>query len=393
MSIPALDRPRPEHRAADLLAAYLPGSFFYSSTSGSLLADGVHALVDTGRGSRADAAATALADAAASGVDEPVVVGALGFAAAAQACLVVPALVRRAGARSAAPAPPPLPGRWSVRRRPEPQDYVDGVRRALALIGDGSLEKVVLARSLELTADRVVAVPALLSRLVAADPAAHAFAVDVTAPGDAAPRTLVGASPELLVSRTGDVVRANPLAGSRPRAGDAAEDARRIAGLRTSDKDRREHAMVTAQVAEVLGRFCTDLQVPAYPDVLGTATMWHLSSPISGRLDDPSVSSLALAEALHPTPAVCGTPAAAARGAIGEIEGVDRGYYSGLVGWCDAGGDGEWAVTLRSAEVSGDTVRLFAGAGVVAGSDPDAELAETGAKFRTLLRAIGLEDV
>jgi len=120
--------------------------------------------------------------------------------------------------------------------------------------------------------------------------------------------------------------------------------------------------------------------------------MWHLSSPISGRLADPSVSALALAEALHPTPAVCGTPLPAARGAIAEIEGIDRGYYSGLVGWCDAAGDGEWAVTLRSAEVSDATVRLFAGAGVVAGSDPDAELAETGAKFRTLLRAIGLED-
>ncbi|MHA6626138.1 isochorismate synthase [Pseudonocardia sichuanensis] len=392
MSTPALVRPRPEHRAADLLAAYLPGSFFYSSTSGSLLADGVHALVGTGDGPRADAARDALAGAVAAGVDDAVVVGALGFGPDAEASLVVPALVRRAGARSAQPAPPPLPGRFTVRRRPEPQGYVDGVRRALGLIADGALEKVVLARGLELTADRAVPVPALLARLVAADPAAHAFAVDVTAPGDAAPRTLVGASPELLVSRDGDAVRANPLAGSLPRAGDAAEDARRIAALRASDKDRREHALVTAQVAEVLGRFCTDVAVPAEPEVLGTATMWHLSSPVTGRLADPAVSSLALAEALHPTPAVCGTPLAAARGAIAEIEGVDRGYYSGLVGWCDADGDGEWAVTLRSAEVCGDTVRLFAGAGVVAGSDPDAELAETGAKFRTLLRAIGLED-
>ncbi|HYH29243.1 MAG TPA: isochorismate synthase [Pseudonocardia sp.] len=396
MSTPALVRPRPEHRAADLLAAYLPGSFFYSSARGSLLADGVHALVDTGRGPRADTAAAALSDAVAAGVDDPVVVGALGFGPDAQACLVVPALVRRAGARGDEAAPVPLPGRWSVRRRPEPQGYLDGVRRALALIADGALEKVVLARGLELTADRPVPVPALLARLVAADPAAHAFAVDVTAPGDAAPRTLVGASPELLVSRDGDVVRANPLAGSIPRAGDPDEDARRVAALRASDKDRREHAVVAAQVAEVLGRFCTDLRVPARPEVLGTATMWHLSSPVTGRLTDPSVSSLALAEALHPTPAVCGTPLQAARGAIAEIEGsdefLDRGYYSGLVGWCDADGDGEWAVTLRSAEVSGSTVQLFAGAGVVAGSEPSAELAETGAKFRTLLRAIGLED-
>jgi isochorismate synthase len=392
VSTPALVRPRPEHRAADLLAAYLPGSFFYSSARGSLLADGVHALVDVGTGARAEAAADALADAVAAGVDDPVVVGALGFGPDAEASLVVPALVRRAGLRGETHAPPPLAGSWTVRRRPEPHGYVAGVRQALALIADGALEKVVLARGLELTADRPVPVPALLARLVAADPAAHAFAVDVTAPGDPAPRTLVGASPELLVSRHGDVVRANPLAGSIPRAGDPAEDARRIAALRASDKDRREHAVVAAQVAGVLRRFCTELRVPEEPDVLGTATMWHLSSPISGRLVDPSVSALALAEALHPTPAVCGTPVAAAREVIAEIEGVDRGYYSGLVGWCDADGDGEWVVTLRSAEVSGATVRLFAGAGVVAGSDPDAELAETSAKFRTLLRAIGLEE-
>ncbi|MFD9959439.1 isochorismate synthase [Amycolatopsis sp. NPDC058986] len=400
MSSPALVRPRPVHRAADLLAAYLPGSFYFSSPRGSLLADGVRASVRRGTGSWSGAAVEALGKAAALGVTEPVVAGAIGFRPEAEAGLVIPAVVRRAGApeRSAAGETPEGFGAttWSVTPRPEPRAYADGVRGALDLIGAGGLDKVVLARSLELTADAPVSVPSLLARLVRANPAAYAFAVDVTAAGDPATRTLTGASPELLVSRRGDTVVANPLAGSLPRSADDAENRRRIATLLASAKDRREHAHVSAQVGDVLSRFCADLDVPAEPEVIGTPTMWHLSSRITGRLKNPAEpgsSSLALAEALHPTPAVCGVPAAPAYAAIAELEPEDRGYYAGLVGWSDVDGDGEWAVTIRSAEVCDRTVRLFAGAGIVAGSDPEAELAETSAKFRTLLRALGLEGV
>ncbi|MFR9806882.1 isochorismate synthase [Pseudonocardia sp. RS010] len=412
MSTPALERPArpvPRHRATDLLAAYLPGSFFYSSTRGALLADGVHAPVpaDRGRGGagpRAGAAADALDAARTAGVRDPLVVGALGFGPDAESSLVVPAVVRRAAPLGAAPPAEPGPAEplqgWAVRQHPAPEEYQAGVRRALALIDDGGLRKVVLARWLELTAGQEVPVPALLRRLARANPTAHAFAVDVTAPGDAATRTLVGASPELLVSRRGTEVVANPLAGSLPRvpgtsAEAEAENRRRIAALRASDKDRREHALVAAQVGEVLGRFCTDLHLPAEPEVIGTPTMWHLSSRILGRLPDPAdpaVSSLGLAEALHPTPAVCGVPVPEARAVIADLEPVDRGYFTGLVGWTGPDGDGEWVVTIRSAEVSERTVRLFAGAGIVEGSRPEAELAETSAKFRTLLRAIGMED-
>ncbi|MFP3987387.1 isochorismate synthase [Streptomyces sp. E11-3] len=396
MSIPALVRPRPVHRAADLLAAYLPGSFYFSSTRGALLADGVHAWVRPGSGARALAAAEALDAAAAAGLPEPVVAGAVGFRPEAEAGLVVPAVVRRAGAPAVVRAPDAESGAaWTVTPRPEPAKYADGVRRALELIGRGDLRKVVLARSLELTADTPVWVPALLARLVRADPAAYAFAVDVTAPGDLAPRTLVGASPELLVSRRGATVVANPLAGSTPRSGDEAVDRERIARLRESAKDLGEHAHTAGQVAEVLGRFCVDLDVPERPEVIGTPTMWHLSTRITGRLADPvdpACSALGLAEALHPTPAVCGVPEGGALAAIADLEPEDRGYYAGMVGWTGLDGDGEWAVTIRSAEVCDRTVRLFAGAGVVEGSEPAAELAETGAKFRTLLRAIGLED-
>ncbi|WP_199443620.1 isochorismate synthase [Umezawaea beigongshangensis] len=396
MSSPALARPRPVHRAADLLAAYLPGSFYYSSGRGSLLADGVHSTVGAGHGSRARAAAEALDAAVVAGIADPVVAGAIGFRPDSESSLVVPAVVRRAAAPNAAAATLPASGGaiWSITARPEPDGYAEGVRRALALIDDGELSKVVLARCLELVADSPVSVPSLLARLVRADPAAHAFAVDVSAPGDSAPRTLVGASPELLVARRGTEVTANPLAGSLPRVADDAENQRRIAALLVSAKDRAEHAHVSAQVAEVLGRFCVDLDAPAEPAVIGTPTMWHLSTRITGRLADPAdpgSSSLGLAEALHPTPAVCGVPVSRARAVISELEPEDRGYYSGLVGWTGPDGDGEWVVTIRSAEVCDRTVRLFAGAGIVAGSDPAAELAETSAKFRTLLRALGLE--
>ncbi|MFC4004171.1 isochorismate synthase [Prauserella oleivorans] len=396
MSSPVLTRPRPRHRAADLLTAYLPGSFYYSSAGGTLLADGVVTSVRAESGSRAGATAQALADAAAAGVPEPIAVGAIGFRPDGQASLVVPAVVRRA-APPEGEAEPRRPGvgpvTWSVTPRPEPEVYTMAVQEALDRIGRAELRKVVLARALELTTDAPVAVPPLLARLVRANPAAHAFAVDVTEPGDPATRTLLGASPELLVSRKGDRVVANPLAGSRPRVADEQENRRLIAELRASEKDRAEHAHVAAQVAEVLGRFCSDLDVPAEPEVIGTPTMWHLSSRITGRLadaGDPASSSLALAEALHPTPAVCGVPTEAARRTIAELEPEDRGYYSGLVGWTAENGDGEWVVTIRCAEVCDRTVRLFAGAGIVEGSDPAAELAETSAKFRTLLRALGV---
>ncbi|GGS89096.1 isochorismate synthase [Streptomyces griseoviridis] len=397
MSLSAVVRPRPVHLSADLLAAYLTGSFYFSSARGTLLADGVRAHVRATGGTHAPAAAEALEAAATAGLPEPVVVGAVGFRPGARAGLVVPAVVRRAGA-PADPRPPAVaPGTdWRVTPRPGPAAYAEAVRRALELIDGGELRKVVLARCLELTSASPVWVPALLARLVHADPACYAFAADVTAPGDPAPRTLVGASPELLVSRRGATVTANPLAGSAPRSGDDAVDRERIAALRASAKDLGEHAHTADRVAEVLAGFCTDLRVPERPEVIGTPTMWHLSTRITGRLRDPAdpaSSALGLAEALHPTPAVCGVPTDGALAAIEELEPEDRGYYAGMAGWTGLDGDGEWAVAIRSAEVCDRTVRLFAGAGVVAGSDPRAELAETAAKFRTLLRAVGLTDV
>jgi isochorismate synthase len=146
---------------------------------------------------------------------------------------------------------------------------------------------------------------------------------------------------------------------------------------------------VVASVRAALAPFCTRITVPERPTLLRTAGMWHLSTTVTGELADPDTTALDLACALHPTPAVCGTHTEVARSVIAESEPFDRGPYTGMVGWQDADGDGEWVVTIRCAEAEGRRLRLFAGAGVVAASTPDAETAETAAKFRTFLDAMG----
>lgn len=208
----------------------------------------------------------------------------------------------------------------------------------------------------------------------------------------AAARTLIGASPELLISRRGTTIIANPLAGSEPRSADAQIDQARAEQLLESAKDRREHALVIEAVVEALRPFCRELRVPSEPSLINTPTMWHLSTLIEGELSDETTSSIDLALALHPTPAVCGYPRHAARKAIAEIEAYDRGLFTGMVGWCDDSGDGEWVVTIRCAEVASHSIRLYAGAGVIAGSSPEKELAETGAKFNTMLNALGISE-
>jgi isochorismate synthase len=221
------------------------------------------------------------------------------------------------------------------------------------------------------------------------DPDCYAFAGPEPPPELArAGGVLVGASPELLVLRRGREVRATPLAGSAPRFGAFRRDQISAQRLLSSEKDREEHAVVVEDVARVLGGYCDDLAHPREPELLGTANVWHLATPFSGRLHDPSMTALDLVAGLHPTPAVCGTPREEAREALSEFEPIDRGFYAGPVGWMDADGDGEWAIALRCAEITGTTARLFAGAGIVADSIPEEELDETEAKFRALLDSL-----
>lgn len=275
---------------------------------------------------------------------------------------------------------------------PEPSEYMKGVEKGIEKIKCGELDKIVLGRVLELTASRKVDVGKILRELAEHNTSGYTFAADIS--GQTEPempnRTIIGASPELLVSKRGNIIFANPLAGSRRRSEDPAEDRRRAEELLQSQKDLQEHAVVVKEVKKSLEALCESLVVPEKPSLVKTETMWHLSTEIKGEVKDPSITSLSLAYALHPTPAVCGSPTDKAREEIREIESFDREYFTGMVGWCDQAGDGEWVVTIRCAEVQDRTMRLFAGAGIVADSKPEEELAETSAKLRTMLAAMDL---
>ena len=273
-----------------------------------------------------------------------------------------------------------------LRPEPEPDDYMGAVARATERIKVGRLRKIVLARTMLVNAGRTLDAKQLLWRLRAVDTDCYAFAAAQAAP--AIPSVLVGATPELLVRRRGRTVEATPLAGSAQRFGDTRRDRASADRLFDSVKEREEHAVVVEDVEHVLNAFCERLERPHEPELLGTANVWHLATPFRGRLHDPNVTSLELVAALHPTPAVSGTPREAAREALEALEPIDRGGYAGPVGWMDANGDGEWAIALRCAEVTGSTARLFAGAGIVADSVPEAELDETERKFRALLDAL-----
>ncbi|WP_017573653.1 isochorismate synthase [Nocardiopsis halotolerans] len=353
---------------------------------------------DAPTGREADAA---LREARAAGWEDPRIVGALPFRTDAPAELMVADTVRdvRAGPYPAegpggAPSSGPPP-RHRLREEPSAEEYARLVGRAVERLSRAGLDKVVLARTLLVDTDAPLDTGRVLKRLAERDPDAFTFAVQslVTHDGEdsrsTAP-TLVGASPELLVARNGPRVRSHPLAGSAPRHPDPETDRERARALLASPKDLREHAFVVADVAERLRPLCSRLDVPPSPSVTATATMWHLGTSVTGVLREPPPSALELAAILHPTPAVRGTPAGAAARAIRAWEPFDRGLYAGAVGWCDADGNGEWAVALRCAEIAGTRARLFAGAGIVADSVPADEAAETGAKFRTMLDALGL---
>jgi isochorismate synthase len=273
-----------------------------------------------------------------------------------------------------------------LRPDPEPDEYAAAVARATERIRSGELRKIVLARTMLVNAGRALDAKQLLWRLRAVDADCYAFAAPQ--PNAVKGSVLVGASPELLLRRRGRLIEATPLAGSSQRFGDAGRDRASADRLFDSDKDREEHAVVVEDVRHVLDSFCEDLVHPHEPELLGTANVWHLATPFRGRLHDPSVTALELVAALHPTPAVCGSPRETAREALEHLEPIERGGYAGPVGWMDANGDGEWAIALRCAEITGSTARLYAGAGIVADSEPEAELDETERKFRALLDAL-----
>ncbi|WP_406288924.1 isochorismate synthase [Embleya sp. NBC_00896] len=381
--------------ATALLDAYRPGSArFFASPTRTLLAHGAQAEVAHDARPLAIRVAETLDAASPVGGRAPIVLGAVPFDQSAPAALVVPDAATWGPPLSADPlialaAPAPAATAWDIRPVPAPDVYRAGVAEAVRRMRAGAFDKVVLARTLELRSPDPLDIPVMLQRLARRDPQGYTFAVPGVTPG----RTLLGASPELLVSRDGDRVVANPLAGSAKRSTDLAEDVRRAMALLESEKDLHEHAVVVAAVRAALAPYCDTLEVPDRPTLVCTAAMWHLSTTVTGTIrgNESPASALELACTLHPTPAVCGTPTAIARDTIADLEPFDRGLYTGMVGWGDANGDGEWVVTIRCAEADADTLRLYAGAGIVEASSPDAETAETEAKFRTFLHAVADE--
>jgi isochorismate synthase len=289
----------------------------------------------------------------------------------------------------------PFPAVQIAEAVPAPEEHRARVRRACdQLAAPGTrLRKVVLARALRLAADAPLDARAVLRRLVATDPAAYGYLVDLSAAGGHySSMALVGASPELLVARDGDRVTCQPFAGSAPRAADPELDAAAGAALADSAKNRHEHQLVIDAMREALQPLCSDLTIAPTPRLTRTSAVWHLSTPINGRLRDTSITAMDLALTLHPTPAVGGVPTDAAAQLIAALEG-DRGFYAGAVGWCDQHGDGRWVVSLRCAQLAADrrTALAHSGGGIVAESDPDDEVAETTTKFVTILTALGVQ--
>lgn len=283
---------------------------------------------------------------------------------------------------------------WRMSPEPSVAAYAETVSRALAIMEAeagslGALEKIVLARSLLVEAEAPIPVEALMARLHA-DPAVTAFRVALPPTRDMPGRVLCGASPELLVEKRGARVVSHPLAGSARRLADPHADRAAAEALDHSGKDHREHALVVEAILDTLSPWCRELGCPEGTRLTSTRSMWHLGTRIEGRLRDAGTPSVLLASALHPTPAVCGVPTPRAAGFIKVLEPVARDFYAGAVGWCDRAGDGAWFVAIRCAEIGGNLARLYAGAGIVPGSDPMGEATETGAKFGALLAALGL---
>ena len=265
--------------------------------------------------------------------------------------------------------------------------YARMVEAAVALMREpgATLRKVVLSRPIEVRLRGRLPLSDVLRRLRAGEPNCTIFSMPVPE------GSFFGASPELLIARHGTRVSSHPLAGTVPRGDTARADADAQRGLAGSAKNRAEHRYVVEDIAATLGPFCAELAVPREPSVVAFRSVAHLGTRIEGRLQCPdAVGVLELLQRLHPTPAVGGTPRADALAFIATHEAGERGHWAGPVGWVGAGGDGEWMIGIRSAQLDPEvgTLVLRAGGGVVADSDPDAEAAEADVKLATVLDAV-----
>ncbi|CNL24448.1 menaquinone-specific isochorismate synthase [Yersinia frederiksenii] len=323
------------------------------------------------------------------GQQQPIIVGAIPFDVSQASCLLVPehyqlcdrqALVDAAQVVHRSPV-----AVGAVRSLPDESQFKQCVAEAVSACQRGAIHKVVLSRILEIDTDSPVDSDQVMNHLLVQNSAAHHFRVPLADGG-----VLLGASPELLVRKHQSGVYTNPLAGSAKRQVDPQDDLAISQTLLDSAKDQYEHRLVIDEIRRLLAPHCRTLNIPSQPSLINTAALWHLSSAISGELENPDMPVLELANLLHPTPALCGLPTQKARQLINQLEPFDRGLFSGIVGWCDEQGNGEWAVIIRCATVHPTQVRLFAGAGIVAASQPALEWAETEAKLGTMLNALAI---
>ncbi|WP_063333093.1 isochorismate synthase [Marinomonas sp. TW1] len=270
---------------------------------------------------------------------------------------------------------------------PDHNNFVKMIEEALVTLGHDDLKKIVLSKTLDLTLDKSVDIPRLLTNIMGQNPNAYHFSVPLET------GILIGASPELLIRKEGSTLYSNPLAGSAKRSKDQQEDRRVSQVLQQSKKDQYEHRIVVDAIRSALIPMVQSMKLEEQPSLISTPTMWHLSTQIEAILaSDSGLSIFDVIKRLHPTPAMCGTPTGLAHDHIAALEPHQRGFFSGLVGWCDAQGNGEWAIAIRCAEVASNKVRLFAGAGVVPDSCVESEWRETSAKMQTMINAFGIKD-
>jgi menaquinone-specific isochorismate synthase len=261
-----------------------------------------------------------------------------------------------------------------------PNEWMSRVATAIGEIEIGDLEKVVLARDLVAVTDKEIDIRPILNNLSEQYPSTWIFAVD----------NLIGATPELLLRLSRGMVTSRVLAGTISKTGDDEKDLALAASLARSSKDLEEHEYAVRSVADALEPFCTSTNVPESPFVLHLANVMHLATDVTGALIESKVDvdAFSLLSRLHPSAAVCGTPTHLASQLIASIEGMNRGRYAGPVGWIDSHGDGELGIALRCGKVDGTSIRMFAGCGIVSGSNPEKELNESNAKFTPMRSAL-----
>ncbi|WON75745.1 isochorismate synthase [Serratia sp. UGAL515B_01] len=369
--------------------------FFFTSPFHSLNTQGCFAKItlpavdgDDLQGQFQQAIWQAFAQARLAGIKTPILCGALPFDTRQPSALFIPEKTqwfeREAFMAGIDPDAGVIPDIVQRVELPEQPQFIKMVTDAVQATAGEKLDKVVLSRLLDIKTREPIDRQALMACIIAQNP--HSFHFHVPLEQGA----LVGASPELLLRKSGHQFHSNPLAGSARRENDPLRDRQASERLLASNKDRYEHQIVTESMHQVLANRCSHLHIPASPELLSTSTLWHLSTPIDGEVADPAENALSLACLLHPTPALCGTPTLVARDLIRQLEPFDRGLFGGIVGWCDTEGNGEWVVTIRCGIVNANRVRLFAGAGIVKDSSPQSEWLETGTKLSTILRAFGL---